>query len=331
MGVLSYIHDLDSVLLKLGGLEIRWYGLAYVLGFLLGYFVLNSLAKRQLWVLPQEKVADFVTYIAIFGVMIGARLGYIFFYYVRDHGWSAIWENPLVIIEVWNGGMASHGGLIGVILFCLFYSRRHKISTLGLLDGLAIVAPIGLFCGRIANFINGELYGKVTEGVAWAMKFPSELWSNPSLSGQVLLRLHSLGSPLVPHYPEYVSRDTLAQIMVANKNGDPQVKEVLGEFLPDRHPSQLYEAFSEGILIFAILYIIRIKFPNARNGLFSGLFCLLYAAGRILSECFREPDTALVGVLSMGQFLSLFMIAGGIGILLYSWKFGAPPPNAIKK
>lgn len=322
LDILAYVHDLNPVILPISdAFAIRWYGLAYIIGFVLGFLVLRSLSRRDLWNLKEEKIADFVTFVAIFGVLLGARLGYILFYTLREQGVSILWKDPMMVFSVWNGGMSSHGGLIGVVVFVLVYAYRNKLSALGLLDGLAIVAPLGIFCGRIANFINGELYGRVTQGLAWAMKFPNEIMVEPGMRLGVMKRLNALGSPLAENYP-YISRGDLDAVLKANINGDPVVKEALGDILPDRHPSQLYEALAEGVFIFAILYFIRIKFPGAREGLFSGLFCILYAIGRISVEYYREPDARMVGAFTMGQFLSLFLIVVGVALLLYSWKSG---------
>ncbi len=320
----AYVHNLDPVILHLGEtLALRWYGLAYVLGFLLGYWLLRSLSRRNLWCLPPEKIGDFVMFAAVFGVLLGGRLGYIFFYYIRKVGWDGLAEDPLVVLRVWEGGMASHGGLIGLIVFTLFYARRHQVSWAGLLDGLAMAAPIGIFFGRMANFINGELYGRIAHASSWAMKFPMEMWERPVIARQALVRLHAEGHRLVPDYPDTLRGEDIEKLIQANRH-DPEVTRVLSEFLTPRHPSQLYEAFAEGLLIFVVLYAVRVLFPKAGNGFLSGLFCLMYAAGRIIVECYREPDSPLVGALTMGQFLSSFMILAGVVFLIYSFRNREP-------
>ena len=315
-----YVHNLDPVIFKMGdALALRWYGLAYVLGFILGYYLLKSLSRRKLWCLPADKVGDFVTYAAVFGVMLGGRLGYILFYYSRSSSHVSFWNDPLIIFRVWEGGMASHGGLLGLILFSLFYSWKNKISWVGLLDGLAIAAPIGIFFGRVANFINGELYGRVTQGVAWAMKFPMEMFENPSIAYKTLYSLHESGNPLAPEYPSGVRGGDIDMLIHANRT-HPEVAHALSQYLPARHPSQLYEAFAEGLFLFIVLYGIRIFCPRAPEGVFSGLFCILYAIGRITVEFYREPDAPLMGAMTTGQFLSLFLfIIGGV-LLAYAWR-----------
>lgn len=315
-----YVHDLSPIIFKVGDFfALRWYGFAYVLGFILGYLLLKSLSKRGLWCLPADKVGDFVTYAAVFGVMLGGRLGYILFYYLRSSSKTGFWDDPLVIFRVWEGGMSSHGGLIGLILFSLFYSWKHKVSWVGLLDGLSIAAPIGIFFGRVANFINGELYGRVAQGVSWAMKFPMEMWDNPSIAYKTLVHLHEKGSSLVPEYPINIDSSSINRLIGANRVS-PEVTEALSLYLPARHPSQLYEAFAEGLLLFVVLYGIRLFCRKAPEGVFSGLFCILYGAGRIVVECYREPDAPLVGAMTTGQFLSLFLFAIGAVLLCYAWK-----------
>ncbi len=164
-----YLHDLDPFIFHLTeNLGPRWYGMAYVLSFVCGYALLHWLAKRRYADLQPAQVGDFITWAALFGVMLGGRLGYVLFYKPE------MLREPLSIFKVWEGGMASHGGIIGLVLFTLYYARRHKLSWTNLGDNLVVVAPIGLFFGRCANFINGELYGRAAS-VPWAMQFPKEL------------------------------------------------------------------------------------------------------------------------------------------------------------
>src|SRR4029077_15089749 len=164
-----YVHDLDPLIFRIyDNVGPRWYGLAYVLAFVSSYFLFRHLARRGYADLPVARVGDFITGAALFGVIVGGRLGYVLFYKPE------MLREPLSIFKVWEGGMASHGGIIGLVLFTLYYARRHKLSWTNLGDNLVVVAPIGLFFGRCANFINGELYGRVTT-VPWAMLFAKEL------------------------------------------------------------------------------------------------------------------------------------------------------------
>src|ERR1700682_6333817 len=164
-----YLVDFDPFIFRLwDNIGPRWYGLAYVLAFGFAYWVYRYLARRGYADLSPDKVADFVLGNAIFGVLLGGRLGYVLFYKPE------ILRNPLSILRVWEGGMSSHGGMLGVVLFSFYYARRHKVSWTNLGDNLVVAVPIGLFLGRCANFINGELYGRIAN-VPWAMQFPKEL------------------------------------------------------------------------------------------------------------------------------------------------------------
>jgi phosphatidylglycerol:prolipoprotein diacylglycerol transferase len=209
--------------------------------------------------------------------------------------------------------MASHGGILGLMIFTYFYAKKHKVSWTGLGDGLCVVAPLGLMCGRIANFINGELYGRIVHGLPWAVKFPSAFGdSKAPESGQ----LHSAFQAALEADPGMLNPDRIDdygkfQILTEANRESAAVNQAIEPFLEPRHPSQLYEGFLEGGLLLAILWVVRIKFPKAPNGLLTGLFFGLYATFRIFCEQFREPDVAWVidGVLTKGQFLSIFMYA----------------------
>lgn len=317
--ILALVHQLSPIIIQFGeGFALRWYGLAYVVGFYLGYLLLRTLSRRQLWCLPEEKIGDFIMGVAVFGVLLGGRLGYIIFYYLRDNGWAYFQQDPLVIFRVWEGGMASHGGLAGVIIFTYIYARKQKMPTLGLLDGLAMAAPIGLCLGRIANFINGELYGRMTEGVAWAMKFPMEMWNRPVLAYDAYQLLAQSGNKDIVMSPEGLSSADIERLIELNRS-NPEVRNALEQCLSARHPSQLYEALAEGVIIFIVLLWVRMRYPRLGDGFIAGLFSLLYGIGRIVVECYREPDAALVGGMTMGQFLSVFLIVLGVVLVGISW------------
>ena len=255
-----YVHNLDPVLFDFGFLVIRWYSLAYIFGILIGWW----LGKRI--ILKRFKNTDFkfevkefdnlITYLII-SILIGGRIGYVLFY---NFGYYL--SNPLDVIKIWEGGMSFHGALIGIIIGTHWFSIKKKIPTFFLLDVVSCVAPIGIFFGRIANFINGELVGKTTN-VFWAVIFPK------------------IDSSL-------------------------------------RHPSQLYEAFFEGAILFIIMNLILLK-NNYKTGTCSYMFLILYGIFRIFSEFFREPDYQigyLFELISMGTMLSLLMILSGIIIFL---------------
>ncbi|MBP1852620.1 prolipoprotein diacylglyceryl transferase [Rhizobium halophytocola] len=265
--VLTY-PQIDPIAFSLGPLAVHWYGLAYVAGILIGWWLARGMiASPGLWPggvspLTAKQVDDFILWAAV-GVVLGGRIGYILFY---DLG--PILEEPIRAIQVWNGGMSFHGGFIGATIAMIIFARRNGIPTWSLFDLVASVVPIGLFFGRIANFVNGELWGRVTD-ISWAMVFPT-------------------GGPL------------------------------------PRHPSQLYEAALEGLLLLAILQVVARLGGLKRPGLITGLFATLYPLARILVEFFREPDPQLGylagGWLTMGMVLSLPMLAAGLCTLALSWR-----------
>jgi phosphatidylglycerol:prolipoprotein diacylglycerol transferase len=293
-----YLHDLDPIIFRIyDNVGPRWYGLAYVLAFISGYAIYRALARMGYADLPMAKIGDFITGCALFGVIIGGRLGYVLFYK------PDMLREPLSILRVWEGGMSSHGGMIGIFLFALYYSRRQKISWLNLGDNLVVVAPLGLFFGRCANFINGELYGRLTN-VSWAMQFPKELLDHPEEAERAIRACIKIDPSLAS--PEAI---------VAAVHRQPAVKEVLRAILVPRHPSQLYEAFFEGIVLFVILWFVRTRLRQP-NGVLIGLFFFCYAVFRIVIENFREPDSSLIAGVTRGQFLSFFLIVMGLAFIV---------------
>jgi phosphatidylglycerol:prolipoprotein diacylglycerol transferase len=295
-----YIHDLDPIIFRIwGNFGPRWYGMAYVLAFICAYALLRHLAKRGYMELPVARVSDFVTWGALFGVMLGGRLGYVLFYRPE------MLREPLSIFKVWEGGMSSHGGIIGLFLFTLYYARRHKLSWTNLGDNLVVVSPIGIFFGRCANFINGELYGRAAH-LPWAMQFPKELLepANTAEAERAMTACQQIN-------PALNSPDAI----VGAVHHNPQVKETLRTILTPRHPSQIYEALCEGVVLFLILWIVRTKF-RTRNGVLTGLFFICYALLRIFVETFREPDASLILGITRGQFFSIFLIVIGIAFLV---------------
>ncbi len=248
---------IDPVLVEFGPLVIRWYALAYVAGLLLGWRYMLRLAEGEPKVMERRHVDDFLLW-ATLGIILGGRLGYVLFYNAEY-----FLSRPLEIFAMWRGGMSFHGGLLGVVMAIVLFGRSRSLNLLGVCDLIALVAPIGLFFGRIANFINGELFGRATD-VPWAMVFPR-------------------GGP-VP-----------------------------------RHPSQLYEAALEGLVLFLILLAIdRLTGARARRGVLTGVFLTGYGAFRIFAEFFREPDAHLgflVAGATMGQILSLPLLAFGLYLI----------------
>ena len=265
--------NFDPVLVHLGPFAIRWYALAYVAGILLGWRYCVALVKNErLWggqtpTLNPLQIDDLVLWITL-GVILGGRLGYILFYST-----SLIWTDPVEILKVWHGGMSFHGGLIGVTIALIGFALKNGIAPFRLSDLVAPCVPIGLFFGRIANFINGELWGRPTT-VPWGIIFP---------------------------------------------NAGPE----------PRHPSQLYEATLEGLVLFIILRIAthRLKWLQ-RKGALTGLFLLCYALSRIALENVREPDRFMPHFplgLTMGMMLSIPMALFGLWLL---WRGLREPPQA---
>jgi len=293
-----YVHDLNPLIFRLwDNVGPRWYGLAYVLAFVCSYALFRFLAKRGYADLPVAKVGDFITGAALFGVIVGGRLGYALFYKPE------MLRAPLSILRVWEGGMSSHGGMLGLLAFTFYYAWRHKISWTNLGDNLVVTAPIGLFFGRCANFINGELYGRATN-VSWAMQFPKELTENIGEAERAISACRQIN-------PSLTSSDAI----VAAVRSQPEVKEILRGILTPRHPSQLYEAFFEGIVLFAVLWFVRTRMRQP-NGVLTGLFFICYAIFRIVVENFREPDATLIGGFTRGQFFSFFLIAIGLAFVI---------------
>ncbi len=259
--VLPY-PSIDPILFEIGPLAIRWYSLAYIGGLLFAWRFMLRLGAQTPDVASREDIDDFLIW-ATLGVVLGGRIGYVLFY-----NFDYYLGNPSGILQIWRGGMSFHGGVLGVIVAGLVFVKRRGISPLRFADIVACATPIGLLLGRLANFVNGELYGRVSD-VPWAMVFP---------------------------------------------NGGPE----------PRHPSQLYEAFLEGLVLFVVLAVLANKMVvRSRPGMLTGIFMLGYAGARAIVELFRQPDAHL-GVLSagltMGQWLSLPMILGGLFLIIRSAK-----------
>lgn len=276
---------IDPVAISIGPFAIRWYALAYVAGLLGGWFYAKRLAaKADLWGgLKQPKpldVDDLIVWVAL-GVVLGGRIGYVLFYNLGSY-----LSHPLEIFAIWRGGMSFHGGFLGAVLAIVLFARSRGLNPLALLDMAAVVTPIGLFFGRIANFINGELWGRPAPDFPYAVVFP-----------------HAGPEP--------------------------------------RHPSQLYEAFGEGLILFIVMAIAARRFGFRRPGLLGGIFVLGYAVARILAEFFREPDAqlgflfgssvqALGGGITMGMLLSVPMALAGAGIIVMAVRGYTRPSKTVE-
>ncbi len=252
----------DPVLIAIGPLSIRWYALAYISALVVGWRLVRRWVTWEPEVATAEQADDFLTW-ATLGVVLGGRLGYVLFYQP-----AYFVENPLQVFALWQGGMSFHGGMLGVSLAIVLYCQHERMSVLGFADRIAIAAPIGLGLGRVANFINGELWGReAPDTLPWAMIFP---------------------------------------------NGGPM----------PRHPSQIYQALMEGLVLFGIMLLCaRSQAIRARFGALTGIFLSGYAIARIIGEFFRQPD-AFLGFLfagaTMGQLLSVPMLIAGIVLIAWS-------------
>jgi phosphatidylglycerol---prolipoprotein diacylglyceryl transferase len=267
---------INPTLIQLGPFAIRWYALAYIAGLIIGWAVIRAIVSRDsLWGAAarpsRDSIDDLLAYCAV-GVIIGGRLGNVLFY---DPGFY--FAHPLEIFKLWEGGMAFHGGLIGATAGVWLFSRRYRTPLLTVMDLACLVAPIGLFFGRIANFIKPELWGRPTD-VAWAMIFPGS-------------------------------------------DGQP------------RHPSQIYEALLEGLVLFIALAILARFGALRRPGLIAGAFAVLYAAARTFCEFFRDPDPRLEDLghgLTMGMFLSAPLVIIGVGLIGWSLQLRRGPDERAR-
>jgi phosphatidylglycerol:prolipoprotein diacylglycerol transferase len=297
-----YVHDLSPHVIRFGDrFALHWYGLAYVLGFYCGYLVMVRLAKRGLGSLRPEHVGDFITYAALFGVVLGGRVGYMLLY-----NFEGLIREPWTIVRLWDGGMSSHGGIAGLALFSLYWAKRHNLSWTGIGDNLVIGAPLGILFGRLANFINGELYGRATK-VSWAVKFPTEVHELGIAPSQIGIIVEGNQFPQHSH-----------EILALAKQSPEGYAELVNRLTP-RHPSQLYEATCEGLLLFAVLYFVRTRFKKLPDGITTGLFFLLYAVARISVENLRQPDVGSEPIMGLtkGQFYSTFMVAIGLAFVIF--------------
>jgi len=243
--------------------------------------------------------ADFISLCAVFGVFLGGRIGNVLIYQRDEFA-----EDPLMLFRVWEGGMASHGGILGLMIFTLVYSRKKQVSWTGLGDALCVVAPIGIMFGRLANFINGELYGRVARGTEWAMKFPL------AVNEDLLYKYQNDGSHQFAKLENELGVEHINAQSIADACRDVDgVKEIVTPYLEPRYPSQLFQAAGEGLALFLILYITRIKFRNLPNGILTGMFFIGYAIFRISMENFRQPETDNLDILgttiTMGQLVQL--------------------------
>lgn len=319
MTLADSIHNLSPFLIRFtDDIGIRWYGLSYVLAFVAAFYLMRFLIRRGYSEMAEDKLVDFITYAAIFGVTLGGRLGYMLLYSPKE-----FFANPLVFFHFLDGGMASHGGIAGLALFTLYFAKRHGYHWRQIGDNLCVVAPVGIAIVRCANFINGELWGNVTtkEATPWALKFPSELNEIPYGSE----RYNDLIEATTAIDPQ--AGEPTAIIELARDN--EQLRDAISPFLQYRHPSQIYQALLEGLALFLILFALRLKWRRLPYGILTALFFIGYATFRIIGEQFRHPDAGnFPGTdLSKGQFYSLFMYGIGAVFIAYAFyerKFKSP-------
>ena len=257
--MLSLVYpSFDPIAISIGPLHIHWYALAYITGLMLGWSYVKWLVRQPPHAMTELEVDDFLVW-ATLGVVLGGRMGYVLFYKPDFY-----FSHPLEIVKVWRGGMSFHGGLIGVVTAIVLFARQRRLNLFAVGDVVVCAVPIGLFFGRIANFVNGELFGRVAPDVPWAMIFPG-------------------GGPL------------------------------------PRHPSQLYEAGMEGLILATVLFLLwRIPRVRAHTGVLSGCFLVGYGLARITGEFFRQPDPFLGflwGGATMGQLLSIPLVLAGLGLI----------------
>ena len=256
------IHNLDPIFIDLGFIQVRWYSLSYIAGIIIGLIyakkIITSLGKKNFNYNLKPAVMDNLISYLIIGIILGGRLGYVLFYNL-----SYFINNPIKIFYIWEGGMSFHGGIIGTAIFIFLFCRKNNIDLFLISDIIACAAPIGIFFGRLANFINGELYGKITN-LPWGVIFPS-----------------------TGGYP--------------------------------RHPSQIYEAALEGLLLFLVMYFVFIKKKWIfKTGIATSFFLIFYSIFRLISEYFREPDPQLGYIFysfSLGSILSIITFL--IGLIIY--------------
>ena len=252
-----FVNNLDPVLLQIGPLSVRWYGVMYVLGLFIAIVWLQARQRKGLFRLEKKEMVQDMAFYGFLGLLIGGRLGACFLYNAGFY-----FSHPLDILKVWEGGMSFHGGMLGAAVGLWLYAKKAKITFLHLLDNAAVVSPVGLGLGRVANFINGELYGKVTK-VAWGVIFPK------------------------------------VDLLV-------------------RHPVQLYQAFTDGVVLLFVMWAFSRK--QRKDGFLSGVFGITYGILRIITEPFRAEEKTLAGWfgLTKGQVYSILTLLVGIALIIWS-------------
>lgn len=340
----AWFHDLDPFLWELRpGLGVRWYGLSYALGFLIAWLLLRFLCRRGASSIPEDRAADVVVLGAIF-VIAGGRLGYVFFYrpeLLVEFTAQPPWWGLLAINK---GGMASHGAIVAAVVYAWVVSRGFKgegggrvgrAPALHVLDTFALLTPVGLLLGRLANFVNGELLGRVAARAGepapwWAVKFPQEVLERPGEISQQQLdgiaRLAGMRPPIDTPQERIELEIAYSALLRQVQEGAPQLQAQLEPLINARHPSQLYQAAAEGVAVGLVVWVVARR-PR-KPGVVAACFGIAYGLLRIVTEFYRLPDAHLevqrwLG-LSRGQWLSVAMVLAGVGLLAWALRREAP-------
>lgn len=310
----AYVHAIDPYAIEIiHGFGVRWYGLSYLLGFFIGWLLIRRVVSAGHSPLSPAKATDLVLTLAI-GIVAGGRLGYVLFYkpdlLIDFSSQFPFWG----LLRVNQGGMASHGGILGGIAASWLFAYRNGVRWAHVLDLMAFGGPLGLFFGRIANFINGELYGRrVSEDFPLAVKFPQEMYDMPEE------KLRSVYSQLAPYFPQAGVQDWITLTIEQIQKGNEAIVRIVEPILTPRHPSQIYAGITEGLVTFAVLLWVYRR--PVKPGTVGGWFCIVYGVMRIFNEFFRMPDAhlldeefAAVGV-TRGQWLSVLLVLLGVVVL----------------
>lgn len=329
----GWTHDLSPIALDvIGNFAIRWYGLSYLAGFLVAYLLLRLLARRGATVIPEARALDVILTLVV-GVIVGGRLGYVVLY-----DWSLLglvdgfpWWGVLAINR---GGMASHGGVLGVIVAAWKVSRGFRTESgeifgrcppLHVMDVCALIAPAGLLFGRLANFVNGELLGKIValpgeHAPWWAVRYPQEVLSEPykrlAQTPEQLAALERLGAQNA--LPGEDWERGFARLVAALQRGDDAARAAVEPLISARHPTQLYQAVVEGVVVGLVVWLVAAK--RRKPGVVGACFLIVYALGRIAMDFVRLPDAGVAqfGGMTRGQGYSALMLVGGLVVLLWA-------------
>ncbi len=344
----AWLHNLDPFLLRFSeNIGVRWYGLAYVTGMIICYQFILWFSRKKNSPMRPEQVSDFITG-PILGVLIGGRLGYALFYnpglFIDFRSEFPFWG----VLAVWEGGMASHGGFIGVLLACVYFSRKSKISFFHLGDLVAVGGTVGIACGRVANFINGELMGRICKpDFPLAVKFPQDMYRwigyEPEKLQSLKIPSRLLGVPTekwhrwIDHTETYRSQfyNLVDNIISRIQDGNQQMIEAVRPLLEPRHPSQLYACLTEALIPLGVTLVFWRK-PR-KPGIVGSLFLIMYSIGRIFNEQFRLPDAPISNLaeqplgISRGQFISLWLLLLGTLLLIWCLKQKTEPIEGLSR